>query len=530
MLLNLQILGHIPLIAAAALAGSLGCAGAEDAPEFTFFVREFRIVGATKLSAIEVEKAVYPYAGPHRTADDIEAARRALEAAYRDAGFQTVSVQIPQQDPARGVIRLEVIEGSVSRLRVKGARHHLPSKIRQAVPSLAEKSVPNMNDVRREILALNRQPDRRVKPELRPGGEPGTFEVDLIVEDELPLHGSLELNNRYSPNTTGLRLDGALSYGNLFQLGHTLGLSFQVAPENTDDALVFSGNYMARVSDNMRLLVTATRQDSDISTLGGGSVVGRGNMAGVRAMFDLPGADGFYQGISAGIDYKDFTEDINLAGQVIGAPIEYYPVSASYNATMLHGKTAFTEANASLVFGLRGVGSDSRAYANKRYKADGGFMVLKGNLSHTRDTKSGLQWFGKIQGQLANKPLINSEQFSGGGLGSARGYLESTALGDNAVFATLELRSPSLLGGSDEPGEDDDEWRFHLFSDAGVLGIRDALPGQDDTISFASVGLGTRIRYRGHYNSSIDVAFPLAPLADAERGDARVTFRGWLDF
>ena len=58
-----------------------------------------------------------------------------------------------------------------------------------------------------------------------------------------PVFGCEErlLNNRYSSNTTPLRLDGGLSYANLFQLGHTAGLNFQLAPENVHDAEVFSG-------------------------------------------------------------------------------------------------------------------------------------------------------------------------------------------------------------------------------------------------------------------------------------------------
>jgi hemolysin activation/secretion protein len=506
----------------------------EDDLGFTFYIREYRVSGATKLTPLQIEKAVYPHLGPHRTPADVERARMGLEAAYRDAGYQTVSVLIPQQDPSTGVIRLEVAEGAVSRLRVRGARYYSPSAIRAAASSVAEGAVPNMNDVRREILALNRQADRRVIPELRPGAEPGTFEVDLTVEDELPLHGTLELNNRYSPNTSELRLNGMISYANVFQLGHAAGLGFQVAPENTDDAMVFTGYYLARVSDRASLMFTATRQDSDISTLGGGAVAGRGNIAGVRAIIDLPGREGFHQTFSVGIDYKDFKEDLSVGGAVIAAPIQYYPITASYGATWLHGETAFTELNAGLIFNLRSMGSGTQAYANKRYNADGAFIILRGDLSHTKDTACGAQWYGKIQGQLANKPLISSEQFSGGGLGSARGYLESTALGDNAVFVTAELRSRSLTGSptgkAKDGGPNDDELRVHLFADGGVLGIYDALPGQKDTRGFASVGLGARARHRGMFQSSLDVALPLTTMDPVERGDVRVTFRSWLDF
>ena len=83
-------------------------------------------------------------------------------------------------------------------------------------------------------MAINRLADRRITGgQPQPGDEPGTVDFDLNVEDKLPLHGCLELNNRNSPNTTALRVNGALSYANLFQMGQTLGADFQIARENT---------------------------------------------------------------------------------------------------------------------------------------------------------------------------------------------------------------------------------------------------------------------------------------------------------
>ncbi|RYD17956.1 MAG: ShlB/FhaC/HecB family hemolysin secretion/activation protein, partial [Verrucomicrobiaceae bacterium] len=240
-------------------------------------IREYRVEGARRLPRLTVEEAVYPYLGPGRSADDVESARVALEKAYHDLGFQTVSVVVPQQDPRRGIIRLEVVEGKVGRLRVHGARYFLPSRIKAEAPSLAEGNVPDMKQVEKEIVALNKLGDRRVTPVLRAGVEPGTVDIDLNVEDKNPLHGSLELNNRYSANTTPLRLNGSISHGNLYQLGHTGGFSFQVAPEDTDDARVFSGYYLARVSGGVSLMLQGTKQDSDVSTLGGASSIGRGH-------------------------------------------------------------------------------------------------------------------------------------------------------------------------------------------------------------------------------------------------------------
>ncbi|MES2475621.1 MAG: POTRA domain-containing protein [Verrucomicrobiota bacterium] len=495
----------------------------------SFYIREYRVEGAHRLTNLEVEEAVYPYLGPARTPDDVEQARLALEKAYHEKGFQTVSVVVPQQDPRRGMIRLEVVEGKVGRLRVHGARFFLPSRITSAAPSLEEGNVPDMNQVSKEIVALNRLADRRVTPVLRAGGEPGTVDIDLNVEDKLPLHGSLELNNRYSSNTSELRLNGSISYSNLYQLGHTAGFNFQIAPENIDDAKVLSGYYLARVSDSVSLMLQGTKQDSDVSTLGGAAVGGRGEILGLRALFDLPSADTFYHNLSLGIDYKNFAEDIVIGKDTISSPIEYYPLSADYGATWL-APNAFTEFNTSLNFHLRGLGSEEKDYANKRYNAGGSYVYLRSDLAHTRDLKGGSQYFGKIQGQVASQPLVNGEQISGGGLGSVRGYLEATALGDNGIFGTTEFRSPSLIGSADESGKFINEWRFHGFMDAGLLHIYDALPGQQKRYGLASTGIGTRFKLRDHYHGSLDVAVPFITQTDARSGQVRVTFRGWAEF
>ncbi len=495
----------------------------------SFYIREYRVEGAKRLKNLEVEEAVYPFLGPGRTPADVEQARVALENVYHDKGFQTVAVVVPQQDPRRGVIRLEVVEGKVGRLRVNGARFFLPSKIKSDSPSMAEGTVPDLNLVKRDILALNRLADRRVTPDLHTGKVPGTVDIDLNVEDKLPLHGSLELNNRYSSNTTPLRLNGTVSYSNLFQLGHTASLSFQLAPENTDDALVFSGYYLARVSDGVSLMLTGTKQNSDISTLGGSAVAGKGEIIGLRALYDLPTTATFYQNFSLGVDYKNFSEDVIIGTSTISSPIEYYPISANYGATWLTDK-GFTEFNTSLNFHLRGIGSGEKDYSNKRYNADGNYVYLRGDLAHTHDLTGGSQLFGKIQGQIASQPLINGEQLSGGGLGTARGYLEGTSLGDDGIFGTFEFRSPSLIGTPDKSGSRTDEWRFLAFADAGLLSIHDALPSQQKRFGFASVGTGTRFKVINHYNGSVDVAVPLIDKPDAQAGDIRVTFRGWADF
>jgi len=491
------------------------------------YIREYRVTGTKQLSGTEVEEAVYPFLGPGRTSQDVEGARAALEKAYHDKGYQSVSVEIPPQNPRKGIISLNVVESTVGRLRVHGSRYFSLAEIKRKAGSMAEGRVPNFNDVTRDIIALNQLPDRRVTPELKPGIEPGTVDIDLTVKDKFPLHGNVELNNRYSADTTELRLNAGLNYNNLWQLGHSIGFNFQVAPEKSSDAKVYSAYYMARFPDTpwFSLLLSGTKQDSNVSTLGGAAVAGRGEIIGGRAIFTLPGGKDFYHSISLGFDYKHFGEDVIVGTDITQSPIDYYPASATYTASLI-GKNSLTELDLGVNLHFRGLGSDGEEFNNKRYRADGSYIYLRGELSHTQDLPW-LQLFGKVQGQLSSQPLVNNEQFAGGGLSSARGYLESAVLGDNALFGTFELRSPSFLGFL---GKDAFEWRVYGFVDAGFVTLNAPLPEQVNRFDLASWGIGSRMKIFEYVGGSVDAAWPMITQGDNHKDDLLLTFRVWTEF
>ena len=498
-------------------------------PEQPVYILEYRVQGSKQLSALEIGEAVYPFLGPGRTSTDVEGARAALEKAFKDKGFETVTVQIPAVPFRRGVVFLQVNEATVGRLRVKGSRYFLPSAIKERARSMAEGKVVNFNQVQRDILALNQLSDRTITPELRPGVEPGTVDIDLNVKDTLPLHGSIELNNRNSANTTALRLNASLSYNNLWQLGHSIGLSFQVAPQEPSEAKIFSGYYTARVPNVewLSLTLQATKNDSNVSTLGAVAVAGRGEVVGIRAIIALPPLKDFYQSFNFGIDYKHFDQELDLGtGLPVETPITYYPITAAYSGTWA-GKGATTEFNAGITMHLRGSGSDEQEFENSRFKADGAFIYLRGDLTHTRDLPGGLEVEAKVQGQIADRPLVSSEQYTGGGLGTVRGYLEAEAVGDSGAFGSIELRSPSLLKGIKAKGN---EWRIYGFFEGGRLSLREPLPEQDSHFDLASFGFGSRLQFLDHFNASIDAGVPLISQAESEAHSLLLTFRVWADF
>jgi hemolysin activation/secretion protein len=561
MTVSLRLAGAFLLLTSPAVhAAVTGTAAGSTAapPQTRFDLAEIRVDGDTVLPEEQVEEVIYPYVGPGKTADDVEQARKALQAAYTKAGFITVSVAPPRWiDRAQGIIGMHVIERRVERLRVLHAKYFVPDAVRAGAPSVAPGKVPNINQITYDLVGLNQLPDRSVQPSLKPGRAPDTVDVDLDVDDKLPLHGTLEANNRYNADTHAERLTASLSYDNFFQRGDSGTISYTVAPEDVRDAEIESASYLFHIPDSrMSLLFSYLHSNSDVIALGTTDVAGRGTTAGFRLLIPLgttatSGGNSFTHSFSVGWDYKDFYELDSFGGQTCTnsagktvpgstptadchfvvssatqAPVTYYPVNAAYAANWA-GPEATTDVNVSLEFGVAELGSSAAQFDNKRYGAPPGFSILRAGVTREQDLPYDLQLWGSLQGQMSNEPLVSSEQFGLGGVDSVRGYLEAETLGDCGMTLQSEFRSPDIHKYVRGPVR---TWRFHLFADTGLINLRDPTAGQRSSNGLSSVGVGTRVNLWGYLNGAVQDAQTLNNGPDTKAGTNRVLFRVFGEF
>jgi hemolysin activation/secretion protein len=434
-----------------------------------------------------------------------------------------------------GVVRFNVVELSVGRLRVTGSKYYSPDLIRERVPSLAEGTVPRYDLVSKDIAAINNARDRTITPTLRAGTTPGTVDVDLEVEDHAPMHGSVEVNDRYSTQTSRLRAVASMSYANLWQRDHSLSLQVQATPEDLKESFLVSASYLAPLAGTRSsLVVYGMHSDSDVAAVGGIDVLGKGDILGVRAVMPLPGGgQSFTHSILAGLDYKNFKEDLILGADKAATPIDYIPMTVEYSMSAL-GWAGSTDFRTGLTWGTRGLASTNDEFARKRDEARANFMYLRADLTRTQKLPKDFLGILSLSAQLADEPLISNEGFSIGGLDSVRGYAESQSLGDSGIRASLQLETPSLSG---RFGASFNEWRVFAFGDWGRVYIENPLADVDgvitDRIELASVGLGTRLRMFDNYNAMLLLA---KPLKDEEQLDLdisdeyRAQFRVWAEF
>lgn len=495
-------------------------APAETQARFDIF--EYRVEGTTLLPQVVVEEAVYPYLGEGKTLDDVEKARDALEKAYHGAGYLTVLVAIPPQKVDQKVVKLTVTEAPVERLRVVESRYFSLGEIKAGVPQLAEGTVPNFPQMQKELAALNKSSDRRITPVLRPGKTPGTVEVDLKVKDQLPLHGNVELNDRYSADTTRTRLTANLRWDNLWQQQHGLGITVQTAPEEPSESKVFSASYTWPLASGDYLAFYAVKSDSDVAAVGTLNVRGNGTIAGARYIMPLfSRSEAYFHTLTLGADYKDFSQSVALIdGGSFDTPLAYLPFTLGWDGTWLsEGRT--TKAGVAFNFQMRGLVADEQEFADKRFKGRPDYAYLRGTFSHEESWPAGWGMQARASWQLAAQPLVSNEQFAIGGVDTVRGYVESAALGENGLALSLEARTPNLAARLGEPVGD-----LHLiaFVDGGEVRVKEPITA-DDRFTLAGAGVGVRVRAARGLSADLDWAVALKPLGQTGRGDSRAHFR-----
>lgn len=504
-----------------------------------FTVEAIDVVGSTVLTADEIENAVYRYTGDNRSADDLEAARKALQELYSAKGFEAAVVDLPPQDNARfaaGYIQIRVSEAPVGDVRVVGTKFHSEKGVRAQLSAVEAGKPLNLATLQKQLIEANRIPDRTVSPSFKPSKTEGAIDVELKVKDTFPVHGSIELNNDNSPNTTRQRLAASVRYTNLWGAGHTVSGSYIVAPQNRKDIEVFSGSYNAPLLGTpWSILVSGYKSNSNIAALGGTNVLGNGYQVGVRAIYRLS-SEKTDQSFSIGLDFKDFKQDILVTNAAASkAPIRYIPLVAGYSYSR-PGEKGQLDINLNGTFGLRIIkrvdfcplrdendncSKPEQEFALRTLNAQENFVHLNLDASYSRLIADDVSLIFRVAGQYADGPLISNEQFGLGGETTVRGYFQSEAVGDHGVVGSLQLDGPSLAGSLPEfVGE----LRPFAFLDYGIVGVIDPLADVRARFTLGSAGGGVRLRLFKHLVGGLTVGVPFTTLTDSKRGTARVTF------
>jgi hemolysin activation/secretion protein len=500
---------------------------AQEAP--TFSIRAFIVEGNTLLSAKTIKDALMPFRGRDKTANDVEKARSVLEKLYHDAGYPAVLVNIPEQTTEGGKIRLQVVESTIGSVKVTGNRWFTAESILSDLPSLAPGKILYVPDVQRDLALVNRGDDLKVSPLLAPGKEMGTTDVELKVEDKLPLHGSIEISNQNTPNTTDLRLNASLHYDNLWQRDHSLSAQFQTSPQDTGEVRLYALSYTlpSPWAPDQQIAVYGLRSDTNTTVFGQGLLVtGQGEIVGSRYVIPLAPYHTYTHNLTLGVDFKDFEQTTGFTnGEGLKTPVKYLPFLVSYNSSLPDslGSTRFSS-GLNTVF--RGLITEESNFSINRNDARGNYLYLTGGVERNFTLPAGFDAYLKGDGQVSDQPLIPNEEYAAGGMTNVRGYETASELGDNALHLTAEVSAPDI----GPRLAHNLKLTPYAFYDVARLTIQSPLPSQTDAFRLQGTGVGLRGTYTKYLYYELDYACPLSATRATEKFTQRWYFKMGAQF
>ncbi len=494
--------------------------------EQTFEIAEFKVEGNTLFTNERLSLLLDDFIGPGKTAADVDKARETLEKFHHDEGYPSVLVNIPEQKVEGGVIRLQVIESRIGVTRVTGNKHFSTEQILSKLPSLAPGTIIHAVDVEMDIGRANRNPDLKVTPTaMTPSKDLSSIDVDLKAEDHLPLHGSVEVNNRSSHDTSDLRVSAGAHYDNLWGREHSLSIQYQFSPQKFSEVEVVSASYMLPAPWYRDSNIVVYGVYSNSNTIFGDSFneLGKGDLIGIRYVLPFPAYKLLNGTAILGFDYKNFDETTSQAGSMVNnAPVEYMPFSLSYSGSV-PDSTGLTLFNVGFNFAFRGLIARAQAFDDKRIEARSDYFYVALGAERRQKLPYGAGLNVKLDGQIADQPLISNEEYAAGGMDSVRGYKESEVMGDSAFHGMIELVSPNLAP-KFGLGE-----RFlitpYVFYDYALVWVKRPLPSQERFMAPQGTGVGIRGLLFKDLEFQTDCAFALTETDKIKKWDNRIYFK-----
>ena len=483
-----------------------------------FVLRHVSITGAVAIPQERLVKAYQPYVGKKVSQDDLAAIAAAVSDVYRAAGFHLSRAIVPPQDIQRGQLRIQVIEGSITELALKGEGAE-QFGVRPMLDAVLGERPSRLATLERQLLLINGRPGVRIEDTAieEIGTASGDFRLILSLKT-WHVFTSFGVDNLGSSSVGPWQSYGTAAFNSYLVPGDSLVLNLSTTPGDvrqlafgrlsydlpvgTDGARIGASGYYSEVwpgdyrhlySDNIKTESFEIR----------GSIV---PLQSQKSSLTLTAAAGF----------TNATEN-DVFGPIYADHIRTASLTADYRLQDSFGGTNYLTVNYRQGLDILGASHRDDDYLS-RDGASGKFSAL--NFWFTRYQTLTDAWSLKLAaaGQTASGPLFTSQQFYLGGIAFGRGYGSAEISGDNGLAGSAELRFDQRTNLQYLSG-----YQIYGFVDSGVAwndGYR-----LSDGLSLTSAGGGVRFFLLDGLQADIGAAAPLTYRApDNPARGARVLF------
>jgi hemolysin activation/secretion protein len=468
----------------------------------------------------------------------LAAVAQVIEVFFQQNDYPAAKAIVPTQNiPADGSVRVIVFLGKIRNINMQGARWFSESLLRQKL-QIEQGGVVRFSELDRAISWTNNNPFRRVKVSLVPVADTGEADLNIAVQETMPLRLMLSRDNSGNEAIGSNRNVASISYGNLWGIDHQISYQFIT----TDKPQFFKGHGLDyRVPLPWRhYLQFASSYIRAKPEFYNGLFVQDGETVTADLRYTMPLRTGDNPlEVYAALNFKESNNNLAFGGTSVQATktdVFQLTVGSSLVKRDKRGAWAF---GASLTVSPGNVNSRNtdQAFDGSRFGGPDSARIgstakyIYGGLTFQRllTLKPGWDFISRGVAQFSGNNLLSSEQINIGGVSSVRGFNENTFSGDHGYVLSNDLMIPSwrinIPGVSKTRGPLD--IRALGFVDAGDTAVRQKFVTDAKRAALASAGLGLRMSLAQNLSITGDYGWQLTYLpyktAEHSRGHVKVS-------
>jgi hemolysin activation/secretion protein len=484
-------------------------------------ISRFEIVGGTVFTAAELATVTAPATNRSIDFAQLQQVASNITQLYVSKGYVSSGAYIPGNQsfaPRNGVVKIQIVEGRVADILITGNNRLDPNYIRNRV-ALGTQQPLRIDRLLERLQLLQQDPlIASISAELVTGKTVGTSDVQVKITEAPTRRAGVNLVNNRTPSVGEVQGQVVLAENNLFGIGDAVSLAYGV----TEAGNILDFNYAVPLNPlNGTLRLQYNRSNSRVIEDPFRPLDIQANAQDVALTYRQPIIQTLPQELALGITLNQRESNIDFLPTANGTRSGFPSPGADSNGqTKVTAVRLFQDytirdtkqvlaLRSQVSLGLNVLGATANAAA-----PDGQFLSWRGQAQYVRNLAPDQLLVLKLDGQLADRPLVPLEQVSFGGQDTVRGYRQDLLLGDNGLLASAELRFPVFK----TPGNSNNKQLLQIvpFLDLGIAWSNDGLStGAPNTI--ASAGLG--LRYQGGNNllARLDYGIPLTTFNNNRR-------------
>ncbi len=471
-------------------------------------VKRIEFLGNTAVSQAELDAATAPFIGKVLTFEELLQIRTVITNLYTSKGYSTSGAFLPPQDITDGVITVQIVEGVLERIEIKGLTRLRESYVRDRL-ALGTSIPIDLRRLETALQLLQLDPIfSSVNAELTAGSAPGLSVLKVTLKQAPPINAMVEIDNRNSPSVGSIGGTVSLSHNNItgrgdrlnLDLGMTTGirsfnLGYQVPvnPHNGTVSLSY-GNSSSRIIEKPFSPLDINSRAWTFS-------------AGFRQPLSRTPTSEFALGGSFDLRQSEtfVLEDI---------PFSYSlgPENGRSRIAAFRFSQDWINRSPTQVWSARSqfsIGLPILAATVNNTGVDGRFTSWVGQLQYVQALSQETILIARIATQLTSNSLLPIEQFSIGGVDTVRGYRQNQNVADNGVIGSVEVRFPIYR----EP-QGTGIILFAPFFDIGTVWNNRSSNPNPNPATLASVGVGLRLQADPTFSIRLDYGIPLTSVSN----------------